>query len=211
MIYTIIALLLISGCAADNTYDPKTWPRAIVTTGSLEDPVEVERVERIRRAVDIINKRVGAGVYQVAVTDKLESAPCDTIAMEYVDVVVNNLGDPTDNYLGMHSLYLMPCRSYIQLDLDDNDDPTDGRHDADVSTIVHELMHNLLGHEHDEDGKTEPRSVFRRGGGCLAADPEVGYEEPEYCARRYTVYITQSLVDRIRAKMGLPPDPEPAP
>lgn len=201
--YTTIALLLLAGCAEPDTYDPKGWPRALVYETS-DGPEDSYRVEQVRLAVGLINKRVGAAVYQLAVTNDAAAAGCDTAIVEWVDIITDNVGTPVPSWRGMHSLYLKPCHSYIQLALD-MEKPEEDRRPAEASTLVHELMHNLLGHDHDPS--TAEHSVFAAGGGCLPADPEEGYEPPEYCERWRPAVITQSLVDRIRAKMGLPPDP----
>lgn len=197
--YITIALLLLSGCAADvPVYNPTSWPRAIVIESALETEVEIEQVERVKRSVAMINKRVGAAVYQLAVTNDADAAGHNTIVIEYVDYVLGNDGEPTPNTRGSYISDYWPGKSYIQLRLR-------GRVPSDETVIVHELMHNLLGAKHDEIiPEQNPHSVFSGGHGCLVADPSVGYSPLEYCSKFIVAEITQDLVDRIRKVMKLP-------
>lgn len=205
MIYYTIALLLLTGCVAeDNFYNPTSWPRTVVMESELRTDTEIEYVERVKRAIAMLNKRVGAAVYQLAVTSDAAASGCNTLEIAFVDEILNADGTVRPGARGTYFPNYWPCKSYIQLRIPEAPSDSPFAAQPDESVVVHELMHDLLGGEHD-DLLTKPHSVFSISSGCLADDPSVGYERLPYCTDRLTEEITDELVDRIRTVMGLPP------
>jgi hypothetical protein len=197
MIYYIAIVLLLAGCAADPVYSPSSWPRSIIIENALSTDIEIEQAERVKRSVAMINKHVGAAVYQLAVTNDAGAAGCDSIVVQYVDTIIGSDGKPRTGIRGNYSLHHRPCQAYIQLHLNGSTPP-------DETVIVHELMHDLLGEKHDEiDPGADVHSVFAIGGSCFADDPSIGYTRQEYCSKWQIDAITPDLVRRIRAVMGL--------
>jgi len=188
MIYCIALLVaLLSGCASDPViYSPKGWPRPVVLQSSLITEEEIRQVEIARIAIDEINRRVGAAVFQLAITSDIEAAGCGTIRLSFVDRVTCG----TDKqHLGC---FWATGECFGRAEL---------RVDADETAAVHELLHSILGIEHDEDRN----SVFYPATWRCFYRPDLPEEEQvSQCEEEDRQSITQDIVDRIRAKMKLP-------
>lgn len=188
MIYYIALLVAaLVGCTADPVvYNPKGWPRAVVIQSRLETEEEIRHVEIARLAIDEINRRVGAAVFQLAITNDIEAAGCNTIRLSFIDYVACGTDRP---HLGC---FQATGECYGRAEL---------RKDADETAAAHELLHSILGIKHDEDRN----SVFYPTTWRCFFRPDLPEEEQvSHCVEENRQSITSDLIGRIREKMNLP-------
>lgn len=182
----LFSVLFVIGCQPD-LYSPEGWPRAVVIESQQETDTEILQVEVSAEAVDQINEAVGAAVYQLAVTNDMSKAGCDTARIRFVDRIWDDKAEEWDDraagmwYVGLN------CWGDVQL-----------KTGIGVKTATHELLH-ALGLQHDDN----PISVMFSRELCYKIAKEKGYGTTHCETVVEHRKITAQNIAAIRQLMGL--------